>query len=48
MEMPRVDVAGALAMASAMGIAPEIAAALVSACAEGARIGLAERKEGAA
>lgn len=43
MEQPRVDIAGALAMAAGLGVSPEVAAPLIAACAEGIAMGLAER-----
>lgn len=44
MEPPSVDMAGALALATAQGVAPEIAAVLLPACARGIDDGLAERR----
>lgn len=47
MDMPHVDLAGALALAQAMGAPPEVAGPLLAACADGITTGFAERRRGA-
>lgn len=47
MDQPRIDMAGALALAAAMGCPAEIAAPLLAACGEGIAMGLAKRRAGA-
>jgi hypothetical protein len=40
-----VDVAGAIALATGMGVEPATAATLLAACAEGIRLGTLDRKD---
>lgn len=44
MDLPRVDMSGALALTAAYGVEPEVAAELLRYAAEGIAIGLAERR----
>lgn len=43
---PVVDAAGALALASARGLAPDLAAELITAAISGVMLGAAEREKG--
>jgi hypothetical protein len=43
----RIDMAGALAVASSYGVTPDVAAPLLSACGEGLLLGAAEKAEAA-
>lgn len=43
---PVIDAAGALALASARGVAPDLAAELITAAINGVMLGAAEREKG--